>query len=176
MIMLLVVLCFLKNLCNCLTKGRKLLYNLVGSYKKEDVMDTNKIAILIKKISLEFDKLSNPYFSKYDLSASQYKILKYLYSQNSGTARVVDLERFYSMTHPTTLGLLEELEKNGYTTRIDNPNDKRGKLVALTKKSKSMKNKLISLGDEIENKLTETLNIKEKQELVRLLSKLTREK
>ena len=126
-------------------------------------METNKIAILIKKISLEFDKLSNPYFSNYDLSASQYKILKFLYNQNSGTARVVDLEKCYSMTHPTTLGLLEELEKNSYTTRIDNPNDKRGKLVALTKKSKSMKDELISLGDEIENKLTETLNVKEKQ-------------
>ena len=86
------------------------------------------------------------------------------------------MERFCSITHPTTLGLLEELEKNGYTTRIDNPNDKRGKLVALTKKSKGMKNELISLGDEIENKLTETLNIKEKQELARILSKLIRGK
>ena len=138
-------------------------------------METNKIAILIKKVSLEFNKISNPYFLKYNLSASQYKIIKYLYSQNSGTARVVDLEKYYSMTHSTTLGLLDELEKNGYTRRVDNPNDKRGKLVALTNKAVNMKTELIKLGEDIENQLTQQLKPKEKAELTRLLLKLIKE-
>ncbi len=138
-------------------------------------METNKIAILIKKISLEFDKMSNPFFLKYNLSASQYKVLKYLYDQSSETARVVDIEKYYSMTHPTTLGLLDELEKSGYTTRVDNPNDKRGKLVALTDKAKNMRLELVKLGDDIENKLIEPLTCEEKQELAKLLSKLIKE-
>ena len=138
-------------------------------------METNKIAILIKKISLEFDKMSNPFFLKYNLSASQYKVLKYLYDQSSETARVVDIEKYYSMTHPTTLGLLDELEKSGYTTRVDNPNDKRGKLVALTDKAKNMRLELVKLGDDIENKLIEPLTFEEKQELAKLLSKLIKE-
>ncbi len=29
----------------------------------------NKVAILVKKAALEFDKVSNPYFSKYDLTS-----------------------------------------------------------------------------------------------------------
>ncbi|MDO4804598.1 MAG: hypothetical protein Q4A32_07245 [Lachnospiraceae bacterium] len=36
---------------------------------------------------------------------------KFLYTQPTRTARVVDLERQYSMIHPTTLGLLDALEK-----------------------------------------------------------------
>ncbi len=137
-------------------------------------MQQDKVAILIKKASLEFDKLANPYFAKFELTAAQYKILKYLYAQNSGTARVVDLEKFYSLTHPTTLGLLEYLEKKDFVERIDNPNDKRGKLVALTDKAQNMRETLVALGDVIEDKLTKSLTEQEKEQLVTLLSKLLR--
>ena len=132
----------------------------------------SKVAILVKKAALEFDKISNPFFAAYDLTASQYKVLKYLYAQTTRTARVVDLERQYSMTHPTTLGLLDTLEKKGFTTRIVNPNDARGKLVALTKKADDMQTELEALGSQIEDKLTEKLTKGEKEQLVALLQKL----
>ena len=135
-------------------------------------MMTNKVAILVKKASLEFDKIANPYFTEYDLTASQYRVLKYLYAQPTRTARVVDLERQYSMTHPTTLGLLDALEKKEFTTRVDNPNDARGKLVALTAKADRMQKELEDLGTKIEDKLTEKLTEREKDQLVALLQKL----
>lgn len=132
----------------------------------------NKVAILIKKASLEFDKIANPYFAQYDLTASQYRIIKYLYSQLDGTARVVDLEKHYSMTHPTTLGLVDALEKKGFTTRVENPNDARGKLVALTDHARELQKELEDLGTTIEDKLTERLTAEEKEEIVILLQKL----
>ena len=135
-------------------------------------MSINIVAILVKKAALEFEKIANPYFAEYDLSGSQYKIIKYLYTQPTRTARVVDLERQYSMTHPTTLGLLDALEKKGFTTRVDNPNDGRGKLVALTEKADGMQSVLEALGTKIEDKLTERLSPNEKATLVVLLQKL----
>ena len=135
-------------------------------------MNLDKVAILVKKAALEFDKISNPYFAEYDLTASQYKIIKFLYMQPTRTARVVDLERQYSMTHPTTLGLVEALEKKGFTTRIENPNDARGKLVALTDKADSMQNELEEIGARIENKVTARLSAGEREQLVFLLRKL----
>ena len=135
-------------------------------------MNTDKVAILVKKAALEFDRLSNPYFARYDLTVSQYKILKYLYSQPSRTARVVDLERQYSMTHPTALGLIDALEKKGFTIRVNNPNDARGKLVALTEKADRMQVELEGLGSAIEDKLTEKLSKEERDQLVGLLQKL----
>jgi len=139
---------------------------------QEVPMNIDKVAILVKKAALEFDKVSNPYFAEYDLTASQYRIIKFLYAQPSRTARVVDLERQYSMTHPTTLGLLEALEKKGFTTRVVNPNDARGKLVALTEKADGMQGELEALGMKIEDKLTERLSTNEKNALVVLLQKL----
>ena len=131
-----------------------------------------KVAILVKKAALEFDKISNPFFAAYDLTASQYKVLKFLYAQPTRTARVVDLERQYSMTHPTTIGLLDALEKKEFTTRIENPKDARGKLVALTRKADDMQTELEALGSQIEDKLTEKLTKDEKEQLVTLLQKL----
>ena len=136
------------------------------------LMVINKVAILVKKATLEFEKISNPYFAEYDLSSSQYKVLKFLYAQPSRTARVVDLERQYSMTHPTALGLIEALEKKGFTTRIENPKDARGKLVALTEKADSMQTELEALGEKTEEKLTKRLSCDERAQLIFLLQKL----
>ena len=135
-------------------------------------MTIDKAAILVKKASLEFDKISNPIFAQYDLTASQYKILKYLFSQEDGTARIVDMEKEYSMTHPTTLGLVDALEGKDFVTRVPNPNDARGKLVALTDKSRAMEAELLELGDAIEDTLTQNLSEDEKEALVALLLKL----
>ena len=135
-------------------------------------MNIKKAAILVKKAALEFDKVANPIFAEYDLTASQYKILKFLYTSDTRTARVVDLERQYSMTHPTTLGLLDQLEKKGFIRRVLNPNDARGKLIVLTEKADAMQDKLEILGDAVEEKLTQNLTAKETAQLIRLLSKL----
>ena len=131
-------------------------------------MAINIVAILIKKAALEFDKVANPIFAEYDLTSSQYRVIKYLYAQPTKVARVVDLERQYSMTHPTTLGLLDALEKKGFTMRVENPNDKRGKLVALTDKANDMQSELEAIGRNIEDKLTERLSAEEKKQLVAL--------
>ena len=63
-------------------------------------MKIEKVAILVKKASLEFDKISNPLFLVHDLTAAQYKILKYLYMHQDKTVKMVDLEKYYSLTHP----------------------------------------------------------------------------
>lgn len=135
-------------------------------------MNINKVAVLVKKASLEFEKVANPIFAEYDLTSSQYKILGFLYASELRTARVVDLEKHYSMTHPTTLGLLEQLEKKGFVRRVTNPNDARGKLVVLTEKADVMQSELEALGDAVEKKLTRRLTDKETAQLVRLLDKL----
>ncbi len=135
-------------------------------------MYIDRVAILIKKASLEFDKVANPIFAEYNLTTAQYRIIKFLCLSESRTARVVDLERYYSMTHPTALGILEQLEKKEFVKRVENPNDARGKLVALTAKADSMHDELIALGDVVEEKITHCLTTEETAQLVKLLNKL----
>lgn len=130
----------------------------------------NKIAILIKKIGLEIDKLANPILEPYDLTHSQFKVLKYLLISDS--VRQVDIEHFFSMTNPTVTGLVQTLEKKGLIERRINPNDNRSKILLPTQKALDMNELLTRLGDELEDKLTDELDSEEKQELLRLLKKL----
>ncbi len=135
-------------------------------------MYINKIAILIKIASLEFEKISNPILAGYDLTAAQYRVLKFLYSQQTGSSRIVDIEKRCSITHPTALGLLDNLEKKGFVSKVVNPKDARSKVISLTKRAKEMQQELDGVGERIEDILTSNLSYEEKQQLVKLLHKL----
>ena len=132
----------------------------------------NKIAVLIKKLSLEIDKLSNPILEQHDLTNSQFKILKFLLVNSSSHVRQVDIEHNFSMTNPTVTGLVKTLERKGLIERRTNPDDNRSKLLCLSEKAIEMKELLFRLGDELEENLTGVLNENEKRELMRLLKKL----
>lgn len=135
-------------------------------------MTIDKIAILIKKASLEFDKISNKILASYQISASQYKILKYLFSEDNHTARVTDLEKSFSMTHPTTIGHIDVLITRGLVEKIPNLQDARGKLVRPTEKAFALEDELNKVGNDIENELTKNLSNREKENLVILLKKM----
>ena len=136
---------------------------------------TDRVAILIKRLSLEIDKISNPILEPYGLTNSQYKILKYLLVSPPKSVKQVDIERYFSMTNPTVTGLVQKLEKKGMIERKVNPQDSRSKILCPTQKTLEMRELLVSLGEELEGKLTQVLSSKEKQELMKLLKKLLRE-
>ena len=135
-------------------------------------MNIDKIAILIKKAALEAEKVQMPILQSHDLSVAQYKFLKYLYSAPKDSVRVVDLETYYSMTHPAVIDILKVLEKKGYTTRIVNPQDARSKIISLTDKAYAQQSELFELGDKMEDAVTKNLSDEEKKEMIRLLRKL----
>ncbi len=137
-------------------------------------MNTNRIAVLIKTASIEFDKMSNPILADYDLTASQCRILKFLFMQQNQSARIVDIEKECAITHPTVLGLLESLEKKGFILKIPNPNDARSKLVSLTQKAKDMQHELEIVVAKIDHAWVEHLSEQERKELQKLLQKLLR--
>ena len=135
-------------------------------------MKTDKAAILIKKAALEFDKLSNAVLEEYDLTIAQYKVMKYLYEESEKGVRLVDLEKYYSMSHPTVIGIVQNLEKKGLVVYQDNPDNARSRFIAPTEKAMVLKEKLEEVGDALEVDLTRNLSEKERQRLVALLQKM----
>ena len=83
-----------------------------------------------------------------------------------------DIEKAYSMTNPTVTGILQNLEKNNWIERVENPNDARSKLIKLTKKALNQKEELDNLGDNLEKRFIKGLNITEQKQLNELLNKL----
>ena len=125
-------------------------------------MKTELAAILIKKASLESDKKANAILGRYGISVSQYKILKYIYSEYKKGVRIVDLERYYSLTHPSTIGLVQYLEEKGFVEYKENPRNKRSRLIYPTDYALGMQAELERAGDVIEQELTQNLTEEEK--------------
>ena len=135
-------------------------------------MKLDKAAILIKKAALEFDKISNAALEKYDLTTAQYKVMKYLYEEADNGVRIVDLEKYYSMSHPTTIGIVQNLEKKNLVMYQENPNNARSRFIVPTVKAKEIRDEIEGIGNELEEDLTKNLSEKERQRLVALLKKM----
>ena len=132
-------------------------------------MKLDKAAILVKKAALELDKYSDPTLEKYELSISQYKVMKYIYSEYENGVRLVDLEKYFSMTHPTAIGLVQNLEKKGFVEYCDNPHHARSRLIMPTEKALAIRDELDAVGELLEDEFTEKLTKKEREQLIFLL-------
>lgn len=132
----------------------------------------DSVVILIKAISLDFDKLGNQMLAPYNLTYPQFKTMKLIYMNQPRTIRQIDIERHFSLTNPTVTGIIQNLEKKGLIERIINPEDSRSKVISITQKAKDIEDGLMGLGLEIEKKATGNLTAEEKGQLVYLLKKL----
>ena len=84
-------------------------------------MKEDRIAILIKRIALSIDKFAGQVLAPYELSNTQYKIIKFLYRQPDTAVRQTDIENEFFLTNPTVTGIIQNLEKKGLVQRIPNP-------------------------------------------------------
>lgn len=135
-------------------------------------MEDHKIAVLIKKASLEFDKLSNQILYPCELTHTQFKLLMHLYKNTQEAPRQIDLEKYFSMTNPTMTGVLRNLERKGLIIRVVHAKDKRSKLIELSDQAVAMKAEMMVAAQSLEQKITHHLTEKEQLELSRLLMRL----
>lgn len=131
-----------------------------------------KIAILIKKSFLEFDKIANKALQPFGISHTQFLILKFLYLNKDKIVRQIDLEKHLSMSNPTITGILKNMEKSELIKRVENPEDKRSRSILLTEKSVGMESAILLLGDQLDAELTKNLSEREKEQVITLLSKM----
>lgn len=135
-------------------------------------MNNDKVAILIKKSALVIEKLSNHVLVPYELTHTQYKILMVLFRNKGKQIRQADIETHFSMTNPSVTGIIQNLEKKGLLERVQNPNDKRSKLLTLTEKAISLEEEMYALGESLEMQVTKNLTVEESKQLIVLLKKV----
>lgn len=134
------------------------------------------ISVLIKRTSLEFDKIANTMLSPYHLTNTQFKILRYLAENPDLTITQRNLEHNFSMTNPAITGILQNLEKKGLIIRKVNPSDGRSKVIGLTDQSMSLSSDLAKLSQRMDNQFTESLTTDEKAQLTYLLQRIINNK
>lgn len=135
-------------------------------------MSNERVAILIKKIAMVIEKQSNHILQPYELTHTQYKILMLLLRNPETPIRQTDIETHFSMTNPSVTGIIQNLEKKGLVEHVQNPDDKRSKLVKLTDQAVSMEEELYALGESLETQVTKNLTEDENKQLIALLKKI----
>ena len=135
-------------------------------------MKPDKASVLIKRGALECERIAIPVLGWYDLTMAQFKILKYLYYRADDRVRLMDVEEYFSMTHPSASGIVQNLEKAGFVTREPDPDHPRVRYLRLTEKALALQPELNRAGDSIEEELTKNLTAEERDRLIRLLAKM----
>lgn len=135
-------------------------------------MKLNDAFILISRASLAAEKHASRILSEYDLTLSQYKFLKFLNSVPDFTVRIIDLQKVFSITHPTAIEIVRSLEKKGFAVKQAASENSRIHYICLTPKGKAMAEKLSGVADMLETETTRNLNAQERSELMALLRKL----
>lgn len=132
----------------------------------------NNTIFLIKQVDIAFDKQSNALLKPYNLTHSQFKIIKYLYSRKDISTVQKDIESFLDMSGPTITKILSILEKNGWLIRVASDKDKRQNNIILSEKSMMLEEKFALVAKNLENALTINLTEEELVDLQKLLRKI----
>ena len=136
------------------------------------MVNQDKVSILVKRGALECEKIATPILGKYGITLSQFKVLKYLDSEKADSVRLMDLEAFFSLTHPTAIGIVQNLEKKELITRTQDPQHSRVRYITLTEAGRALQDELTEAAERIEEELTKELSNEEKDQLIQLLKKM----
>lgn len=114
-----------------------------------------------------------PFLVANGLQPSEFDVLATL--RRAGAPYALTPTALYDATMVTSgamTGRIDRLEKAGFVERQSDPSDRRGTIVALTKKGRGTIDRVISLHVENERRLLSSLSRKEQETLSFLLGKL----
>ncbi len=107
---------------------------------------------------------------KQDLTIKEYSVL--LRIRFTGKSTQYDLVKLFNVSGAYMAKLLKKFEDESYIIRIENPENRRKKIVELTEKGIEKTDKLIKIIEDWENEVTSDLTEEEIIILKKLLSKL----
>lgn len=140
--------------------------------KDELIQKKNDACILTRITSLYVNRLASAILGPMGLSLAEYKILYICLKYSEKKITNSFLEMHFQMSHSTTVGLLNHLEKDDWIRRIPNPDNKREKMVVLSEKAQNKADDLLKAGQNLEAQFTANLTKEETEEYIRLSQKI----
>ena len=132
-------------------------------------MREDEINHLIKMISNKIRARGDADMKERGLTFSQLQVLVTLH-RHSGQMSQRELEKELNISHPTIVGLVQRLEKNGYVETWTDETDKRIKHVKQSEKALKMKEEARQRWNDMTTRMFRNLSETEKEELYRMLN------
>lgn len=111
-------------------------------------------------------------FESVGLTCSQAHILGYITHCRDKKICSRDIEKFFSLSHPTVNGILKRLELSGFITVKSDENDKRIKNIFLTEKAIKLNENIEILRDDNNRMVAENINEDERALFVDILNRI----
>lgn len=127
----------------------------------------HRVRILSQAIRQEIDRK----LLDLDLTGQQSFILRFLAERQDAVVYPKDIERRFNLTHPTVSGLLQRLEAKGFLTCTPDPDDRRYKRVALTKRGLECQEEIYRHILSMEQAMTAGMSAEDVETLIRLLDR-----
>lgn len=149
----------------------KRLNNMVDIEYKETMELTIPLHTYYVKMMHEVKKLLE---EKYELTKSELDLVVSLTTakENSGTLAPTELYEHLVFSSGGMTKLLKKLEAKEYIRRVDNPDDKRSKLVQITPSGREIAKKAMNDVLKLETECLSSLSKSEKNNLTQTLEKL----
>ena len=132
-------------------------------------MREDEINHLIKMISNKIRARGDADMKERGLTFSQLQVLITLH-RHGGQMSQRELEKELNISHPTIVGLVQRLEKNGYVETWTDETDKRIKHVKQSDKALKMKEEARQRWNDMTTRMFRNLSETEKEELYRMLN------
>lgn len=100
-------------------------------------MEQQPIGYMLKQITDKIKVSADASLKIKGLTLSQVRVLEYV-SEKGGTVTQKSIEEYLDVAHPTVVGIVSRMEKNGYLVTYPDSADKRNKIVELTGKAAEM--------------------------------------
>ena len=136
---------------------------------KSDMSIDERVMMAIVRIAERFKKNSSAVFSKWDLTFTQYNVLRVLDASENGQNTMRNVNRIMLVSSANMTGIAKRLEKKGFIIRKSDPKDDRSKILQITPqgiqvlkdisddKERSLRRYLMRYSDEQKAALLETL-------------------
>ena len=109
-------------------------------------MEEKDIGYLIKNINDKLKVKADADLKHSNLTLAQSRVLAFL-DRRGGQATQKEIEVYLEVSHPTVVGIISRMKKNGHLRCWVDETDKRNKIVALTEQARA-------LGEEMEQRIS----------------------
>lgn len=149
-----------------------LIYSMLCIWRKKTMGKNPRIGIYLKQIDNLFDSICNKKLKKFDITHTQFKILKYLLENKEKEINQKDLEKHFNLSNPTVTGIINRLELKNFVMRIVDNTDSRFKKIKVCEKAIAIAPELEKTSDELEYALVKNMSKEEKRNAFELLEKI----
>ncbi|MDE7361276.1 MAG: MarR family transcriptional regulator [Oscillospiraceae bacterium] len=132
-------------------------------------MEERDIGLLIKRLADKIKISVDVLLKEQGITFSQTLVIGFLYSQ-SGSATQKEIEDHLQVSHPTVVGIISRLEKNGFVSCHTDQKDRRNKIVCATDKALNTVDAMSVGKRQMEERLTKGLSEEELAEFRRIIN------